>query len=277
MKLIHLTDTHLVAPKERLYGLNPAVRLEAAVADIRAHHADAVLAIITGDLTHWGEEVAYAQLRSCLARLPMPWVPMVGNHDRRAACLEMLPGAPRDANGFVQGWRDTPQGRCLFLDTLDEGSDAGKLCDSRLAWLEETLAATPREMPLLLFMHHPPLAVGIHQMDRIALAESAHFARVIEPFRARIRHLFFGHVHRPICGSWRGIPFSSLRGTNHQVWFDLNVNAEHLTSHEPPAYGVVLIDEESVVVHAHDYMDRSPRRPFAVAGLDERAYAMGAF
>jgi 3',5'-cyclic AMP phosphodiesterase CpdA len=277
MKLIHLTDTHLVAGDARLYGLDPAARLNAAVADIRAHHADAVLAVVTGDLTHWGEPAACANLGSALARLPMPWVAMVGNHDRRAACLEMLAAAPRDGNGFVQGWHDTAQGRCLFLDTLDEGSEAGKLCDRRLAWLEQALATAPASMRFLIFMHHPPFRVGLLAMDQIALADSARFAAILEPFRARIRHLFFGHLHRPLSGSWRGIPFSTLRGTNHQVWFDLEPHAEHLTSHEPPAYGVVLIDEECVIVHAHDYLDASPRRPFAVPGLDERAYAMGAF
>jgi len=59
-------------------------------------------------------------------------------------------------------------------------------------------------------------------MDRIALTDAAALIAVIKPNRARIRHLFFGHVHRPIAGSWLGIPFSTLRGTNHQVCFDLS-------------------------------------------------------
>jgi Icc protein len=112
-------------------------------------------------------------------------------------------------------------------------------------------------------------------MDRIALAERSAFAELIRPYRTRIRHLFFGHVHRPISGSWMGIPFSTLRGTNHQVWFDLSPSAAHLTSHEPPAYGVVLIDAETVVVHNHDYLDSSPRFPFSRPGVEERAYALG--
>jgi Icc protein len=71
--------------------------------------------------------------------------------------------------------------------------------------------------------------------DRIAMAEAAAFTEVVTPYRARIRHVFFGHVHRPISGSWLGIPFSTLRGTNHQVCFDLSPQAVHLTNHEPPA------------------------------------------
>jgi 3',5'-cyclic AMP phosphodiesterase CpdA len=277
MKLIHITDTHFAAPGLQLYGLDPRARLDSAIADINKHHADAEVAIVTGDLTHWGEMEAYRNFLESMRALRLPYVVLVGNHDRRAACLEELSAAPRDSNGFVQGWRDTPRGRLLFLDTLDETSHAGQLCEQRLAWLSRTLAETLPDKPIYLFMHHPPFEVGVHQMDRIALSERAAFAAIIKPHKARIRHLFFGHVHRPISGSWMGIPFSTLRGTNHQVWFDLNPNAPHLSSHEPPAYAVVLIGEETVVIHTHDYLDSSQRFPFSKPGVDERSYVLGPF
>lgn len=275
MKLIHITDTHLVPPGLRLYGLDPRARLDAAIADINRHHADAELAVVTGDLTHWGEAEAYRNFLHAMRALAVPYVVLVGNHDRRATCLDVLSAAPRDENGFVQGWRDTSRGRFLFLDTLDEASHAGQMCERRLAWLAQAIARTPADQPLLVFMHHPPFEVGVHEMDRIALAERAAFAEIVGPHRARIRHLFFGHVHRPICGSWRGIPFSTLRGTNHQVWFDLSPDCPHLASHEPPAYAVVLIGEDSVVVHTHDFLDASQRFPFAQPGVDDREYMLG--
>ena len=86
--------------------------------------------------------------------------------------------------------------------------------------------------------------------------------------------------HVVICrdkfGSYGKIPFSTLRGTNHQVWFELDATAtEHLASHEPPAYGVVLIDQQNLVVHSHDFLDTSLRFPFAApAGVHDRDYAL---
>jgi 3',5'-cyclic-AMP phosphodiesterase len=275
MKLIHLTDTHLVLPGLKLYGLDPAARLAAAIVDINQHQADADLAIVTGDLTHWGEPEAYALFRETMDQLKIPYVAMVGNHDRRANCLAALPAAPQDENGFVQGYRNTPIGRLIFLDTLDEASHAGQLCQARLEWLEATLHASGADQPLLIFMHHPPFEVGVHDMDRIALAERQAFLDVLAPYLSRVRHLFFGHVHRPISGSWRGMPFSTLRGTNHQVWFDLSTDCAHLASHEPPAYSVVLASPATLVVHTHDFLDRSPRFAFAKAGEDDRVYQLG--
>ena len=222
MKLIHITDTHLVIPGAKLYGLDPRARLDAAIADINRHHSDADLMVVTGDLTHFGEPAAYESFKACLAATTIPHVVLLGNHDRRAACLASLAAAPRDEAGFVQGYRDVPDGRLIFLDTLDERSHAGQMCARRLGWMETTLKGTPQDRPLFIFMHHPPFKVGIKAMDDIALAEHVRFAEITEPYRARICHLFFGHVHRPISGSWRGVPFSTLRGTNHQVWFDLS-------------------------------------------------------
>lgn len=247
------------------------------MSDINAHHRDADLAVVTGDLTHWGEPAAYRSFAEAIDKLSIPVVTLVGNHDRRSNCLEALRTAPRDVNGFVQATRDTAVGRLVFLDTLDETSHAGQMCAKRFAWLERALAENPADKPIFLFMHHPPFEVGVHAMDKIALAEREQFRAVVAPHIPRIRHLFFGHVHRPISGSWAGIPFSTIRGTNHQVWFDLDSSSPHLASHEPPAYGVALLGRDSVVVHAHDFLDASPRFPFSNPEMDERAYALGSF
>ena len=90
---------------------------------------------------------------------------------------------------------------------------------------------------------------------------------IVAPHAGRIRHLFYGHVHRPVAGSWLGIPTTTLRGTNHQCWLDFEEQNQIPGSHEPPAYAVVLIDER-VVVHTHDYLDASPK--FSLADPDWR-------
>jgi 3',5'-cyclic-AMP phosphodiesterase len=67
----------------------------------------------------------------------------------------------------------------------------------------------------------------------------------------------------------------SSAATASQVWFELDANAPHLASHEPPAYGVVLIDDENLVVHSHDFLDEGLRFPFEPpVGTDGRDYAL---
>ena len=68
MKIIHITDLHLMPRGETLWGLDPFARLDAALTDIAAHHADADLCVITGDLTEKGDVAAYEMLKQRLAR-----------------------------------------------------------------------------------------------------------------------------------------------------------------------------------------------------------------
>src|SRR5688572_12862670 len=116
MKLIHITDTHLVEPGRALYQTDPYARLAQCIDDVVANHSDAAFCVITGDLAHKGEPSAYQGMAKQLARLPMPVYPLAGNHDLRAPMRAALPNVPADENGFVQAVLRRPEGDFLFLD-----------------------------------------------------------------------------------------------------------------------------------------------------------------
>jgi 3',5'-cyclic AMP phosphodiesterase CpdA len=271
LKFIQVTDVHLISGGRRLYGVSPERRLHAAIDSINQEHGDAEFVVFTGDLTHWGHDESYVIFAEAIKRLSMPAKLMLGNHDDPHALARAVPEVSMDEDGFIQFAADTSVGRCLFLDTRKEGTDAGEYCSRRLAWLNRELGRS--NDPLILFMHHPPLKLGLKGMDVIALLDDEAFFTAIEPHIQRIRHLFFGHVHRPIFGNWRGISFSCMRGLNHQLALDLEAPETSVPgSFEQPAYNVVLADKDQIVVHMHEFMDRSPRfdlvTPEGVDGLD---------
>lgn len=260
LKFIHLTDTHLVRPGQALYGSDPARRLAQAVHSIESEHADAAFVIITGDLAHWGEPEAYVQLRSELAALRRPVHLLIGNHDDRPNLRAAFAQLPLDAQGHVQYAFSAGGMRHIALDTHEAGVSHGLFCARRAAWLAEELARAGHE-PVHLYMHHPPFGVGIPAMDRIALIDPGPLLETLARHAGRVRHLFFGHLHRPMAGSWRGIGFSSVRGTNHQVALRLDDTGRVAGCAEPPQYAVVLADGEGTRVHLHDFADRSERFP----------------
>ena len=255
MKFIHITDPHLVPRGERLFDLDPFERLEQCIANINRFHADAAFAIVTGDLADAGHPLAYRALREAFGKLRLQTHFLLGNHDNRRHFVAEFPESPRDAGGFVQFTLDTAIGRFICLDTNEPRVPWGVLCADRLAWLGAELDRA-RDLPVYLFMHHPPFPVGLKRMDEISLQQPERFAAVVAK-HGNIRHLFFGHLHRPIGGSWRGIPFTTMRATNHQVALDFEMAGVVPGSHEPPAYAIVLADPELTVVHFHDFLDRT--------------------
>ena len=80
----------------------------------------------------------------------------------------------------------------------------------RLNFLAEALASAPTDRPLLLFQHHPPFDSGLRYMDTIKLANGEAEWDVIARTR-KPDYMFMGHLHRPIAGCWRGIPFHIQR------------------------------------------------------------------
>lgn len=258
-KIIQLSDLHLTGDDRSLYGASPVESLARAIDLILAHHADAALCLLTGDLAEAGSDAAYAQLARQLARLPMPVHPMVGNHDDRAALIGRFPDSA-DPSGFVQQAIDLHGIRLLLLDTLDPGRASGYLCTARLFWLESQLSRDAT--PVLLAMHHPPLAVGIPSMDQYALRNADDLWAALAPHRSRIRHILLGHLHRPLGGSWRGIPISCSHSPNHQVALDLAAlpaDGAVPGCQEPASFPVILIGDECVVVH-HQSLAASAER-----------------
>jgi 3',5'-cyclic-AMP phosphodiesterase len=259
MKFVILTDTHLVPAGRRLYALDPAARLEAALAAINREHDDLAFVIVTGDLAHWGEQGAYEALKERLSALRVAVVLMMGNHDRREPFRAVFQEADDDGNGFVQAVRPMDRATILTLDTLGGNGDGhtGRLCGRRLSFLERALSEAPRDKPLLLFQHHPPLDLGPPHMDAFKLKDSEEEWRVFQ--RTRLpEFMFFGHIHRPAAGIWRGIPFHIQRATSHQVAFDLTTTAYIPGTHEWPDYSLVTVTGRDIVILQRSFLYDGP-------------------
>jgi hypothetical protein len=113
-------------------------------------------------------------------------------------------------------------------------------------------------------MHHPPFDIGHSLMDLIKLEDPESFHQTIRDHN--IRHLFFGHAHRPLSGMWRGIPFAAPPSLNHQVPL-VGGSVPTVYSIEPAMYAVVVAAGDRTIVHLDAFLDR---KPAAMSIQDER-------
>lgn len=244
-----LTDLHFVPAGQTLYGFDPRESLRRALAFLDTLPQVDFL-VIAGDLTDRAELAAYESLRDELAALRLPVILMVGNHDARAPFRSTFPKAP-DENGFVQGLHVFDQASLITLDTLteDEPGHHGRLCETRLAFLETALREAPSDRPVLLFQHHPPMDLSIPPMDAIRLRDEASELAVFERAGRKPDYLFMGHVHRPITGLWQGIPYHIQRALMHQVHHEFDQPGRIMGAIEAPDIAYVTVSHGNVLIH----------------------------
>jgi Icc protein len=159
----------------------------------------------------------------------------------------------KDENGFLQYTFNVAKDRFLCLDTKkDEPVSSGQYCEKRMSWLDNELKKTKQNV--YLFMHHPPFDVGVPYMDRIKLDEAEAFGDLISSHK-NVRHIFVGHVHRPVFLTWRGITCSACPGINHQVpLVGRAVSANY--SIEPPMYAVIEVENGDIRINLDAFLDR---------------------
>lgn len=188
--LVQITDCHIHNDREHLLsGVNTHDSLVQVIDGIcgNSEHPDMVL--VTGDLTHEGDERAYQLLLAQLDRLPAPYFWLPGNHDHLAPMASIGSDNRLRTKQII-----LPHWHILLLDSHVEDEVSGLVSQSELTWLSTALREHP-DKHTAIFVHHPLLPVGCDWLDpqRIANAE-----QVLTLFdnTPQLRIVCNGHVHQ---------------------------------------------------------------------------------
>lgn len=235
MLIAQLTDTHIRPEGMLAYGrVDTEAHLRAAVAHILALSPRPDLVIVTGDLTDRDLPEEYTRFRALTAPLPMPLLPLPGNHDTSAGLMAAFPevaaraGAPR-AHYVV----DEFDLRLLMLDSSVPGAPHGELGRDGLAFAERALSAQP-ERATLVCLHHPPFATGIAHMDAMNLVDTAALEAMIRR-HPQVVGLVCGHVHRAVTTTFAGIAATIAPSPAHVVSLALAPDDPATFHLEPPS------------------------------------------
>lgn len=266
--IAQITDLHLRPRGATALGL---VQVETfawrAVETLRALRPRPDLVLVTGDLTDLGEPEAYEVAVEVLQRLPMPVLVMPGNHDLRApfrAAFDGFAGVGTCARERLCYVAERLGTAVVVLDSLIEGEAAGDIGQEQLTWLDEMLAAlAPR--PVLIAVHHPPIATGLAHLDRIGLLDSRELGEVVAR-HAHVRRIVCGHLHRLVVGQIAHVPVMCIPSVAHQVVLDLEPEAPAAFNFEPPTYALHLLREDGDFASHLAYVERfAGPHPFARA------------
>ena len=220
--ILHLSDTHLVAGPEPLYGeVDTEARLVQLVTELEASGCRPEAIVFTGDLADRGEPEAYSKLRAIIdpaaVRMGAEVIWVMGNHDDRATFRRELLGQVPSANP-IDRVHDINGLRIISIDSTVPGRHHGLVTDAQLDWLAEELS-TSAPHGTILAMHHPPVPSVLDLAVMVELRAQEGLAEVIRG--SDVRSIIAGHLHYSTTATFAGVPVSVASATCYTQ--DLNV------------------------------------------------------
>ncbi|WP_228057069.1 3',5'-cyclic-AMP phosphodiesterase [Tychonema sp. LEGE 07203] len=186
-----ITDTHLFAEFDRTWkGLSTARSLSSVLDRLQQIQPPPDLLLLTGDLSQDETPESYELLASLISPLNIPayWIP--GNHDNIPVMQQILDKPPLSPEKSFQlgNWQ------FLLLSSVEAGCDGGRLSPESLDWLDSQLQQTG-ERPVIIALHHHPLAIDCEIMDSMMLHNADEFLAIVDRY-PHIKIVLCGHIHQ---------------------------------------------------------------------------------
>lgn len=234
--IINITDCHIGGRAEH-HGGDPRNSLLAVLEQIQ-NREQPDLIIASGDLSDTGQREDYAWLKSELDRFDCAVLAVPGNHDTSDTIDEVF-NAGRglsNASCILDNWLIIPLDSCL------PGAESGLLASSTLSELDKQLGRHP-DKPVLITVHHPPVAIGTPWLDEMNLENGDDLMAVLAK-HLQVRLLLCGHVHQSVDMYYRNIRILSSPATSRQFMPGSDTFA---IDPVPPGYRQIILGENGMI------------------------------
>lgn len=187
MKIIQITDLHLGTKDQRPYDIDVRKNFTDILREVRTEEPDHL--VISGDLCFdMGDPTIYKWVKNRLALQKFPWSIITGNHDDTKMLSDVFEFDHLLTDDELFFAKKIGKTTCLFLDTAK-----GFCREAQLNWLRRQLRNHKKE--LILFMHHPPIKVGMPFMDsKHAFKDIKTLKPLLLEYPSNL-HIFCGHYH----------------------------------------------------------------------------------
>lgn len=220
MRIIQITDLHVGTPEERPFDIDIRANFIKVLKAAKAVPHD--LLVISGDLClEEGDLAIYQWIKQQLDDFQFNYLVIPGNHDNKEMMVKIfdLHQQLQKEALFLTSPSDQPP-----LVLLDSGP--GQVDETTLHLLREYLQS--HSGPICLFMHHPPMKMGVPFMD------NKHALRNREPLLSVLTQhpypisIFTGHYHVEKSMRWRNLDIHITPSCYFQIdWKEEDFAVDH--------------------------------------------------
>jgi len=187
IKILQITDLHIGADsKYRLAGVDTLHTFNSVVD--QAQKEDYDLVMVTGDISAEANLSAYETFFTRVRDLDSTVLWLPGNHD-------LMPSISQVPNAIpFQEVYDLGDWRIIMLDSIVEYHPGGELGIAELGKLQRLLDENTKPN-VLISLHHQPIDVGSHWLDKQKIQDAKAFLSIVESNK-KVRGVLWGHVHQ---------------------------------------------------------------------------------
>lgn len=238
MLIVQISDTHVASSGKKAYGVAPTIEnLKTCVENINQLDPKPNLVLLTGDITNTSLTEEFKQALTLLNKLDMPYFVIPGNHDDRLklkTTFDKHCPAVSTPENFIQYVVDDYEIRLIAVDSTIPKKVGGELCQVRLAWLDEQLAKNT-DKPTIIFMHHPPVKVGVIEADIDGFIGAKQLGEIVKKYN-NIEQIICGHVHLQTHTRCHGTMVTTAPSVGMELVLDLTLKKPPQFVIEPPSY-----------------------------------------
>lgn len=222
----HISDTHLhpnPLHTPEYYGQPALAPVYQLIHTLNTFPAPIDFVLHTGDVAQNPENAEhYAVARDVLGRLQYPVRYIPGNHDRiESFQRDFWQRAETDIQPHCDYEFEMNGVQFVMLDStappIPEGVDPeeynftiGHLTADQLSWLAGLCDADDAR-PLVVAVHHHAIPLGAPWLDGIGLENGLALHEILRKAQARIRGVFYGHIHESVVTVRDGVCYYSVQ------------------------------------------------------------------
>lgn len=209
VRVIQFTDCHLgPVESESLLGLNTDQSLEDVLQLIQQNESSIDQLLCTGDVASAGHSDGYQRFHQMVRRYfkqPLAWLP--GNHDSS----EIMSVSAR-AIGIETRLVNVGNWLIVMLDSSVPDQVYGHLEAGELDYLSYVLRHNEQNKPVMVCLHHQPVAVGSEWIDQYIVRNSAALFELIDQF-PQVKIVSCGHVHQEFSAKRKNVDLLATPST----------------------------------------------------------------